>query len=150
MSTSNQCTLHIGQLCNTGSFAEVYQASKIRSDSLQEVVAVKVLKERWLHEADLVARFWDEATLLKRLQHPNIIRSDGLYELDGRPALVMEYVDGFDIKQLLTTSHFNFDPKAAFEAAVCVADALNAAYRFSLNQDHQSLVVLHETLNQPT
>ena len=146
MSNSNQCTLHIGQLCNTGSFAEVYQAHKIRSDSLQEVVAVKVLKERWLHETDLVARFWDEATLLKRLQHPNIIRSDGLYEIDGRPALVMEYVDGFDIKQLLTSSHFKFEPKAAFEAAVCVADALNAAYRFSMNQDHQSLVVLHRDI----
>ena len=45
--------------------------------------------------------FRDEAHICKRLQHANIVRVEGFEEVEGSYAIIMEYVDGADLRTLL-------------------------------------------------
>ncbi len=86
---------------STGTFARVYLAEARGSGGLSRVVAVKVIKEQWSDSTEILTRSRDEARLLSRLQHRNILRVEALAQVDGQPAIVMEFVDGLDLRQLI-------------------------------------------------
>ena len=96
-----QYELTLLQERSAGTFARVYLAEATGSDGLARIVAVKILKEEWSGSQELLARTRDEALLLARLHHRNILRVEALIEFEGRPTIVMEFVDGVDLKQLL-------------------------------------------------
>ncbi len=76
-----------------GGMGTVFLAERADADFDQRV-AVKLLR-RGLDTEDIVGRFLSERRILARLTHPNIARLyDGGSSADGRPYLVMEYVDG--------------------------------------------------------
>jgi len=77
----------------SGGMGTVYLAA--RSDGqFEQRVAVKVVK-RGMDSEDILRRFKTERQTLAALDHPNIARLiDGGMTLDGRPFVVMEYVDG--------------------------------------------------------
>lgn len=65
-------------------------------------VAIKVIRSSHLDDAEAVARLQREARILERLDHPCIVRLlDTLMLVDGRLALVMDYVPGRTLKQVL-------------------------------------------------
>jgi len=67
-----------------------------------QVVAVKALKpEIVVGNPDLVARFVREGEALRQLNHPNIVTMVAAVEEDGRHYLVMEYVGGGSLRDLL-------------------------------------------------
>ena len=114
-----------------GTFARVYQAQARGADGLARIVAVKILKEQWSESSDLVNRTRDEARLLARLHHKNILRVEAMAELQGQPAIIMEFVDGLDLKQLierLAPRGRRIPPRAAYKIAQDSAGALEAAY----------------------
>ncbi|MCB9778408.1 MAG: serine/threonine protein kinase [Alphaproteobacteria bacterium] len=86
---------------SAGTFARVYLAEARGGGGLSRVVAVKVIKEQWSESAEILTRTRDEARLLSRLQHKNILRVEALAQVDGQPAIVMEFVDGIDLQQLV-------------------------------------------------
>ncbi|NOY24404.1 MAG: serine/threonine protein kinase, partial [Oligoflexia bacterium] len=86
---------------SAGTFARVYLAEARGAGGLSRVVAVKVIKEQWSESHEILTRTRDEARLLARLQHKNILRVEALAEVDGQPAIVMEFVDGIDLLQLI-------------------------------------------------
>ena len=73
-----------------GGMGEVYLAKDLRLD---RKVAIKYLRED-LPEYFSTQQLDQEAQLLAKLNHPNIVQIYDLVEFDGRPALVMEYVEG--------------------------------------------------------
>ena len=82
--------------------AEVWLAEDER---LGRWVAVKLLREGFGTEqdGDLIRRFDREARLVAGLQHPNIV---GVYDagtFESRHYLVMEYVHGYSLRQILET-----------------------------------------------
>ena len=84
----------IKQLLGTGGMAEVWYAeSKIGMKA-----AVKILNEKLSHDDQMQERFLNEAKVMVQLDHPNIRKVYGFDEIDGRPAIVMEYLDGSDLK----------------------------------------------------
>ena len=88
------------RLLGTGGMAEVWLAEDQR---LRRWVALKALRESFTAEADAeaIAGFEREAQVIARLQHQNIV---GVYDagtFDGRKYLVMEYVHGYSLRQLL-------------------------------------------------
>ncbi len=83
-------------LIGAGGMGEVYRA---RDAKLNRDVALKVLPESFLHDADRLARFQREAHVLASLNHPNIAAIYGLEDTDGTRALVMELVEGEDLSQ---------------------------------------------------
>jgi len=74
-----------------GGMGEVYRA---RDSKLVRDVAIKVLPEVFAHDADRMARFQREATVLASLNHPNIATIYGLEDSGRARALIMELVEG--------------------------------------------------------
>jgi serine/threonine protein kinase len=70
-------------------------------DPQYELVAVKVLHPRLAADAIAVKRFFREANICTRLHHPNLVRSIEAGEHQGTHYLVMEYVPGETLAQLM-------------------------------------------------
>lgn len=83
----------IEKAVGSGGFAEVYLAS--RTDEFSQQVALKLVNADHRERSDILARLVLERQVLADLSHPNIARLlDGGHTEDGRPYLVMEYVEG--------------------------------------------------------
>lgn len=81
-----------------GGMAVVYKARQIRLD---RIVAIKMLHPgRWANPKHL-ARFREEARVLARLQHPNIVQIFEVSEADGHSFFTMEYVAGGTLAKTL-------------------------------------------------
>src|SRR6195256_6198440 len=72
-----------------GGMGEVYRA---RDTKLDRDVAIKILPNAFVSDAERVARFQREAKTLASLNHPNIAAIYGLEDAEGLTALVMELV----------------------------------------------------------
>jgi len=136
--------LIIESALNAGTFAEVYHGRLIDIKEQPHNVAVKVLKKKWIENEDLINRLEDEANLLNQLKHPNIIYSLGFMEVGGRPAIIMELIDGIDLQKLLKVSPI--PPKIAFLIAAKIATALDSAYNHKLLGHDQALSVVHRDI----
>jgi N-acetylneuraminic acid mutarotase len=89
-------------------------------------VALKILPPTVSHKASFAERFTREAQALARLNHPHIVT---LYEFGQVEALfyfLMEYVDGMDLRQLLSVSRLA--PKEALAIVPQICDALQYAH----------------------
>lgn len=82
----------------SGGMARVYRA---RDRVLQRPVAVKILREEHCADPDFVARFSREARAAASLQHANIVDVYDYGEQGDRYYIVMQYVDGADLKAVL-------------------------------------------------
>lgn len=82
-----------------GGMADVYLANDLILDN--ESVAIKVLRTNYQTDQVAVARFQREARAMTELSHPNIVAIRDIGEEDGQQFLVMEYVDGSDLKKFI-------------------------------------------------
>ena len=82
-----------------GGMADVYLAKDLILDN--EEVAIKVLRTNYQTDQIAVARFQREARAMAELNHPNIVSIRDIGEEDGQQFLVMEYVDGSDLKKYI-------------------------------------------------
>lgn len=115
--------LEVLALIGQGGMGAVYKA---RQTHLERVVAVKLLSAERGVDPAFVERFTREARALARLQHPQIVT---LYDF-GRAGswlyLVMEYVDGANLRQVMATGRL--DPAAALRLVAPICDALAHAH----------------------
>ena len=81
-----------------GGMADVYLAE---DQELGRRVAVKILHERYANDDQFVERFRREATHAAGLSHPNIVSIFDRGETDGSYFIVMEYVEGRTLKELI-------------------------------------------------
>src|SRR5690606_32534879 len=81
-----------------GGTGEVYRAVH---SNLQRVVALKILARSRLANAVAITRFRREVRAAGLLDHPAIVRATDAGEVDGTHFLVMEYVEGFNLSQLV-------------------------------------------------
>src|SRR5438067_605471 len=108
-----------------GGMAEVYLA---RDESLNRQVALKALFPEFAREPSLVERFRREAQAAANLNHPNIV---GIYDWgqeDGTYFIVMEYVEGRSLRDLIR-SEGPIDPGRAADITAEIASALAFAHR---------------------
>ncbi len=88
----------LAEIVGSGGMATVYRAHRA-DEEFEQQVAVKVI-HAGLTDALLRGRFLQERQILANLSHPNIARVfDGGLADDGRPYLVMEFVDGVPIDE---------------------------------------------------
>ncbi len=81
-----------------GGMGTVYKA---RHTKLDRIVALKVLTPERMNSPEAVVRFEREMRAVGRLEHPNIVRAHDAGEFEGTHFLVMEYVAGLDLGQLV-------------------------------------------------
>lgn len=92
-----------------------------------EVVAVKVLREELAGDPDVVTRFLRERSLLLRLSHPNLVRVRDLVVEGELLALVMDLIDGPDLRTYLRDNG-PLPPVAAALTMAQVCDALHVTH----------------------
>jgi eukaryotic-like serine/threonine-protein kinase len=106
-----------------GGMGQVYRAQDTR---LNRVVAVKAMHESFAQNPERAARFEREAQLLASLNHPNIAAIYGVEEAQGSTFLVLEFVDGRSLADMLKSGAMHVPE--AFAVAKQIADALASAH----------------------
>lgn len=119
-------TYRIVRPIDKGGMGEVYEASHAR---LSGRYAVKVLPPEFAANKTMLLRFRREAQIASGLQHPNIVQVIDFHQMeDGRPYLVMEYLDGENLANLMAR-HGPFTLVEALPIIAQVAAALGAVHR---------------------
>ena len=112
-----------------GGMGAVYLARHIDTD---DQVAIKILHPEQLDsEGNLLQRFKREGVALHQLNHPNIVNMLDAFEHDGEHYLIMEYVQGGDLEQLLEKEK-TLPVARILEIALDLADALTRAHRLNI------------------
>jgi eukaryotic-like serine/threonine-protein kinase len=108
--------------------AIVYRA---QDEELDRPVAIKVLADNLAADEAFRKRFLREARLAAQLAHPNVVRVYDSGEANGRPYIVMEYVEGDTLADLLARRG-RIAPAEAVELALQVCSGLEHAHRAGL------------------
>ncbi|MBO4884326.1 MAG: serine/threonine protein kinase, partial [Clostridia bacterium] len=113
------------EIVGTGGMSVVYRAWDLKSD---REVAVKVLRLEYLTDVDFVRQFNREAQAASKMSHPNIV---GMYDVgqDGDTRyLVMEYVKGITLKELIRQKG-QIRPQRAIQMTLKILAAIDHAHR---------------------
>ena len=110
-----------------GGMAEVFLA---HDELLDRNVAVKMLRDQYLADKELLAQFRREAKSAARLVHPYIINIYDVISDETGQYIVMEYVDGVTLKEYM--KEHKLPLSFVLEIAVRLADALQHAHRHNI------------------
>jgi len=114
----------IVHLLGQGGMGAVYKA---RDRELDRMVALKVIRPEMAAHPDTLRRFKQELILARKITHKNVIRIFDLGEADGIKFITMEYIEGQDLRSLMTEKgKLSFEETARIVEQVCLA--LEAAH----------------------
>src|SRR2546421_9792401 len=108
-----------------GSFATVYVARDTKDN---RIYAVKVMHFELSNDGDLLARFQREAHILLNLSDPHIVRIVDYGEDNSMHFIVMDYIDGQNLKYH-TLTHGPLEPSRALNYAQQIAEGLDTAFK---------------------
>jgi serine/threonine-protein kinase len=109
----------IETLLGQGGMGRVYKAY---DKELNRTVAIKVVRQGAMGEADALNRFKQELVLASKISHKNILRIHDLGEVNGMKFITMAYVEGKDLHQIIKEN-----PKLPLERALKFATQLAGA-----------------------
>ena len=93
------------------------------------VVAVKVLRQEYMHDPDLVRRFKNESKAISLLNHPNIVKVYDVSVNDHLQYIVMEYVDGMTLREYLNERGGKITSRETVHFIAQILRALDRAHR---------------------
>jgi serine/threonine protein kinase len=112
-----------------GGMGTVYKSLHL---AFNELRALKVISRELLGDELFLKRFKHEAVITHNLQHPNAVRVDDIDEAeDGRPFIVMEYIEGRSLRKLIREEGPLAVPRVC-SVIKQVAAALDAAHRINM------------------
>jgi serine/threonine protein kinase len=121
-----------------GGMGIVYRAVQQQN---QQQVAVKILRPEYTQNQDILTRFYQEARTVTQLLHPNITRLIDVSTLpDGRPCLLLEYLQGSDLAAILQEQG-SLPEARVIEIALQATSALESAHNAG---------IIHRVSNQIT
>jgi len=115
--------LEILELIGQGGMAFVYKA---RQPKLDRFVALKILTQSLASDPTFTERFTREGRMLAKLNHPNIVTIHDFGQANGFFYLLMEYVNGVNLRQAMQAGRFT--PAQALALVPDVCEALQYAH----------------------
>lgn len=115
-------------LIGQGGMADVYLA---HDEILNRMVAIKVLRSKLSEDPMTLVRFIREASAASRLSHPNVVDIYDVGETDGLHYIVMEYIKGQTLKQMITRRGA-LDQKEALSIMLQLCSAIASAHRHQI------------------
>ncbi len=119
--------LHFQRVVGAGAFGAVYLCDLVADKGFRRQVAVKVLQRDHPNAQMFMSRVRDEARLLGLLQDDHILKVLEIVSVDGRDAVVMEFVEGLDLAALIEAKQ-RPSPRALAELGGAIAGALHRAH----------------------
>jgi serine/threonine-protein kinase len=116
------------ELVGSGGMSSVYKAW---DTLLERNVALKILHEHHLEDAEYVERFRREARTVAQLSHPNIVTVIDRGETEGRPFIVFEFIEGETLDQVIARRGA-LPVDEALEIAIAIARGLAFAHKHEL------------------
>jgi serine/threonine protein kinase len=107
-----------------GGMGTVYKAQQL---SMDRIVALKILNERYSANSEFVDRFIREARAAGKLNHPNVIHVHDISRANGRHYFSMEFIDGPSVKETLKIEK-KLDVNRALDITLQAAKALEFAH----------------------
>jgi len=123
----------IEKLIGRGGMGAVYKAENV---NLGQPVALKVMSTKLVTDESYVQRFMREARVAAQLAHPNVVRAYDVGEDQGYYFIIMEFIDGPSVRQVIR-QRGRIAPQEALGWALQVAKGLDAAHR--LNMIHRDI-----------
>ena len=114
------------RLLGEGGMGDVYLAEHI---SIKRNVAIKVLKPELIKNEEIRLRFKNEASMLAHLQHPNIVGLIDYVESEDGLFLIMEYVDGKGLDEILKSQETLIDIRLAESIMKQILEAFQYAHK---------------------
>ena len=111
------------ELIGKGGMGAVY---KVRQRDLDRIVALKILPPAIGQSSEFSNRFTREAKALAKLNHPGIVTLHEFGQQDGLYFILMEFVDGVNLAQLMQTGRI--PPREALAIVPQICDALQFAH----------------------
>jgi len=134
-------TLTFNRILGTGAMGTVYHAELRVPQGFARQCAVKVLKSSSQDQTHFHTRMRDEARLLGMLQDEQILGVADLVRIHGRDCVIMEYVEGVDLSELIANS--SVPPKVLAELGAEIAGTLHRAHNAKHPNTGASLEVIH-------
>lgn len=131
----------IREILGSGAYAFVVVASP--PDGSERRIALKVLREQFLTDATVLDRFHDEAQILMRFNHPNIVDAFRLLNYEDRPVLEMELVKGVALESILRNHRDGLSSALALHIVAKVAEALQYGWEAKVGEDGAPLRIIH-------
>jgi len=134
----------IVELIGSGGMAHVYRAVHMANHKIS--VAVKVLRREYCENAEFLRRFERESRAVLRLSHKNIVRAYGVGQYNGAPYIILEYVEGKTLKQIVQENG-SLPPKMAAGIICQILDALDAAHEAGIihrDVKPQNIIITNE------
>ena len=127
----NRRRFELRKRIGAGAYGEVFLAEQVSSGGFRRPVALKLLNETAARMKEASRRMRDEARILGRLSHRHIVEVLDLVQIGDRWAVVMAYVPGADLEQVL--AHLEGEGRAvpgpaACEVGAAIGRALAAAW----------------------
>jgi len=132
-----------------GGMATVYLGRASGAVGFGRTVAVKRLHPHLARDPELVSRFVDEARLVARVHHPNVVPTLDVVAQDGEIFLVLEYVKGESLAGLLRTSVLNatmIPVPVALSVMTGVLNGLHAAHE-ARDEKGEPLHIVHRDIS---
>jgi serine/threonine-protein kinase len=132
-----------------GGMAEIFLARSQTQAGVARLAVVKLVLPQLAEDPRFSALLVQEAKLAAQLSHANIVQTFDLGRQDGRLYIAMEYVEGFDLNELLKRCSKAKVPLPAEYALCVIAEALRALEYAHRKKDHdgKSLGIVHRDVS---
>ncbi len=128
-----------------GGTAVVYLAVARGPAGFNKLVVLKVLKRNLVDDAAFRDMFLHEARLSARLNHPNIVQVNEVIEQDGLPIIVMQYLEGHALSDILTRAGNKLPLRMHLQILAEVLSGLHYSHELT-DYDETPLGVVHRDM----
>ncbi len=128
-----------------GGMATVYLA-RPSGESTARLLALKILHEHMLGDRSAVRGFLREARLASQIQHVNVVPILETGSHEGRPYIVMDYIEGCSFSDMLSASPDERPPSLIISVLLDALDGLSAVHELK-NAKGESLKMVHRDVS---